>query len=90
MLVSVLLKKIRSVISFSLGMSFGLYTAYALRAVLGGDFLGYITPFYYFDANAILEHGKLNSNMTALSIVIIGVSLGGSYMLYIRRNIHSL
>lgn len=90
MFISVLLKKIRNVISFSLSLSFGLYIAYALRAVFGGEFLGYFTPFYYFDAGAILEQGKLNSNLTLLSVMIIVISLCGSYVLYTRRNIHSV
>lgn len=90
MVLSVLLRKIRSVLSFSLGMSFGMYIAYALRAVFGGEFLGFFTPFYYFDANAILETGQLNGPLTIFSCALIVASLITTYVLYLRRNIHSV
>jgi len=90
MVVSVLLKKVRNVLSLSLGMSFSLYVAYALRAVLGGELIGYVTPFYYFDANAILENGHLNGPLTALAIGISVISLTITYFVYLQRNIHSV
>ena len=90
MVISVLLKKVRSVLSLSLGMSFSLYVAYALRAVFGGELMGYITPFYYFDANTILEKGHLNGPLTALALGISVVSLTITYIVYLRRNIHSV
>lgn len=87
---SVLVRKIRSVISYSLGISFGMYIAYALRAVFGGELLGLFTPFYYFDSTAILDTGKLNAPLTILSVVVIIASLTTTYVVYLRRNIHSV
>ena len=90
MIITVLSKKIRSVLMFSMALSFGLYILNAVKGVIGGDILGIITPFYHFDAAYILEHNKYNIPMVSISVGIIVVSLVSSYFLYQKRNIHSL
>lgn len=90
MLISMLVKKIRSVLSFSMALAFGLYIISALQKIIGGKILGIITPFYHFEAGYILEHGTYDIGQAFISIGIIIVSLVMSYILYLRRNIHSL
>jgi ABC-2 type transport system permease protein len=90
MLISVMIKKIRSVLSFSMALAFGLYILSALQKIIGGKILGIITPFNHFEAGYILKQGKYDTVQAAISIGIIIVSLIMSYILYLRRNIHSL
>ncbi len=90
MLISVLVRKIRSVLTFSMALAFGLYILNAVRGIIDGKILGFITPFYHFEPNYILEHGTYNMPMAVVSFGIIGISIALSYFLYMRRNIHSL
>ena len=90
MVISVMVKKIRSVLTFSMALAFGLYILNAVRGVVEGELLGIFTPFYHFEASYILEHGKYNMPMVSISIGIIVVSFVFSYFLYMKRNIHSL
>jgi ABC-2 type transport system permease protein len=90
MLISVLVKKIRSVISFSMALAFGAYIINAVRAIIEGEILGYITPFYLFDPQYILDRGKYNSFPAIIACVIIVISAILCYRLYMRRNIHSI
>ena len=90
MFISMLVKKIRSVLSFSMALAFGLYIMSALQKIIGGKLLGIITPFSHFEAGYILENGTYDIDQALLSIGIIIISLIMSYILYLRRNIHSL
>jgi ABC-2 type transport system permease protein len=90
MLISVLVKKIRSVISFSMALAFGTYIINAVRAIIEGEILGFITPFYYFDPQYILEHGTYDTIPALVAGGVILLSGTLCYRLYLRRNIHSL
>lgn len=90
MLISVSIKKLRSVLSFSMALSFGLYMINAIRAIIDSDLLGIFTPFYHFEPNYILEFNKLNWSLGIISMIIIVGSLVATYVLYNNRNIHSL
>ncbi len=90
MLVSVLTKRIRSVLAFSMGLSFGMYMINSIGAIIGGNIMTYISPFSHFEPGYILEHGKYDMSLVPISIIIILVSIVGTYVLYPRRDIHSL
>ncbi|MCF7931216.1 MAG: ABC transporter permease [Acholeplasmataceae bacterium] len=90
MLISVSVKKIASVISYSMALGFGLYVIFGLKSTLGTGFLAYLTPYAYFDASDILETGTYDVVKTLICVGIIIVSFGLSYYLYQKRNIHSL
>ena len=90
MFISLLFKKIRSVLSFSMGLSIGLYVINSVRGVVDSDFLGYISPYYYFEPGLILKNGQYDLKLFATSIVIIVLSLATSYLMYNKRDINSL
>lgn len=90
MVTTVFLRKVRSVLSFSIGLSFMLYILNALRAIIGGELLGVISPFYYFEANYVLDKGELKPIYTAVALGIIAISLAVTFVRYIKRDIHSL
>lgn len=90
MLISVSIRKIPSVLSFSMVLSFGLYIVNGFRSLFSSDILAYFTPYSYFDSAEILVSGKLNLVFTILSVAIVIGSLSLCYVLYNKRNIHSL
>ena len=90
MFVSLLFKKVRSVLSLSMGLAIGLYVVNSVRGILDNDILGYITPYYYFEPGLILIDGAYDLKLFGIAIGIIIISLASSYLLYNRRDIHSL
>lgn len=90
MAVSVSLKRIRNVLSFSLAISFGTYILNAVRAIVGGDILGYLSPFYYFEVGYIFENSAMRPGMLLVVVGIIGCCIGTTLILYTKRDIHSL
>lgn len=90
MLISVLVKRIRNVLSFSMALAIGLYVINAVRGIIESEALGYITPYYYFEPGEILQRGEYDLPLLFIGIAVIVISLVGSYILYNRRNIHSL
>ncbi len=87
---SAALKKIRSVLAFSMALAFGTYIMNALRNIAGGTVLGLLTPFYHFDPVYILKNGSWNMQTAMISISIIVVTVIGAYVLYLKKDIHSL
>lgn len=90
MFISLLFKKVRSVLSLSMGLAIGLYVVNVLREIVDSDLLGYLTPFYYFEPGVILIEGAYNLKLFGISILIITLSLVSSFLLYKKKDIHSL
>lgn len=90
MVISLFFEKIRSVLSFSMGLAIGLYVINSVGGIIDSDFLGYLSPYYYFEPGKILIEGTYEMQLFGLAIGIIIVSLVSSYLLYNRRDIHTL
>ena len=90
MMISVSIKKVSSVLSFSMAFAFGMYILNSLNTLFSSDFLGIFSPYTHFNPAYILVEGKYHIGFTIISITIITISLIMSYFLYLRRNIHSL
>lgn len=90
LVISLLVKRIRSVTPYSLGLAFGTYVLSAFSGVFGEVKLETITPFKHFDPNFIIQHGAYNTPLVLLNVFITLVCLGISYWLYIRRDIHAV
>lgn len=90
MLISLFKKRIRSVTPYSMGLVFGLYILSAFSGMIGDDKLSNITPFKHFETNYIVTNGAFDVPLVLLSVSLIVISVLGSYILYSRRNIHSV
>jgi ABC-2 type transport system permease protein len=88
-LISLLMKKVRNVTPLSMGLAFGMYVLSVFGGMLGDANLEIITPFKHFDPNYILSHASYDLPLVLLSISVIIISIAGSYILYMKRNIHS-
>lgn len=90
MFISLLFRKVRSVLSLSMSLAIGLYVINSVRGVLDSELLGYITPYYYFEPGVILKSGEYDLRLFLIAIGVIAISLISSYLIYNKRDIHSL
>jgi ABC-2 type transport system permease protein len=87
LLVSLLVKRIRSVTPYAMALGFGMYVLSAFGEMLGESALEKITPFKHFAASYIVEHQAYDLPLVLISVAVILICLVGSYLLYARRNI---
>lgn len=90
MFISLLFRKVRSVISLSMGLSIGLYVINGAREILDDESLGLFTPFYYFEPGVVLKTGEYDLKLLLIATGVIGVSLISSFYIYNKRDIHSV
>lgn len=89
MLISLLVKRVRSVTPLSMALAFGMYILVAFGDMLGKDTLEIISPFRHFDPSAILSKGSFDTPLVIANITVSILAVIGSYILYRRRNIRS-
>jgi ABC-2 type transport system permease protein len=87
LVVSLLVKRVRSVTPYALGLGFGSYVLSAFSGVFGDVTLELITPFKHLDAARIVQQGAYDTPLVLLNMTVSLVSLGLSYWLYVRRDI---
>ncbi len=87
LVISLLVKRVRSVTPYSLGLGFGTYVLSAFSGVFADVKLEYITPFKHFDPAYIVSHAALDTPLVLLNVAVTVISLVVSYWLYLRRDI---
>ena len=87
LVISLLVKRVRSVTPYSLGLGFGAYVLNAFSGVFGDVKLEYITPFKHLDPVYIVEQAAFNTPLVLINLAISLIALGISYWLYTRRDI---
>ncbi len=87
LVVSLLVKRVRSVTPYSMALGFGMYVLSVFGDMLGESALEKITPFKHFDPNYITQHAAFDVPLVLISVSVILISLVGSYVLYSRRDI---
>lgn len=88
-LLSMLVRRVRTVTPFSMALVFGTYVLSTFGSMLGEDTLEIISPFRHFDPNYIVSNAAFEMPLALLSVAFIAISVVGSYWLYQRRDIHS-
>nr|BAL53473.1 ABC-2 type transport system permease protein [uncultured Chloroflexota bacterium]BAL55913.1 ABC-2 type transport system permease protein [uncultured Chloroflexota bacterium] len=88
-LISLLVRRIRNVTPYGLGLGFGMYLLGAFSDLLGEAWLEYLTPFKHFNSQYALTHGHFDGRLLSLSLVISTLALIFSYLRYLRRDIPS-
>lgn len=90
LMISSLTKTAKKASSISTGVLLSTYIlSMAISMYDKIEFLGYIIPFYYFDAKAILITGEIQSIYLLLSAIIIVVGIFITYNRYEYRDIQS-
>jgi len=87
LVISLLVRRVRSVTPYALGLGFGAYILNAFSGMLGDVKLELITPFRHFDPNYIVSHAAYDTPLVLLNVAVSVVALVASYWLYIRRDI---
>ena len=90
MVISLLVKRIRNVMPYSMALGFGMYVLSVFGDMLGKSILEKITPFKHSEPNYIIQHGAYDLTLVLISASVIVISLAGSYVLYTRRDIPSV
>jgi ABC-2 type transport system permease protein len=90
LVISLLVKRIRSVTPYAMALGFGMYVLSVFGDMLGTSSLEKITPFKHFDPNYIVQHGAWDTPLVLISLAVIVLSLMSSYVLYSRRDIPSV
>lgn len=86
-MISLLVKRVRSVTPYAMGLGFGMYVLAAFGDLLGTSVLEDLTPFKHFDAGAIIEQAGWDLPHVAVSVAVSLLALAASYWLYTRRDI---
>jgi ABC-2 type transport system permease protein len=84
--ISLLVKRVRSVTPYSMALAFGMYVLNAFGNMIGEDSLEIISPFKHFEPNYILKNAAYNPPLVLISLSVMIVSIAASYVLYSRRN----
>lgn len=87
LVISLLVKRVRSVTPYALGLAFGAYVLNAFSGMLGDVTLEKITPFKHFDAARMVQVGGLDTPLVLINLAVSLLALGISYWLYLRRDI---
>ncbi|MBI9109113.1 MAG: ABC transporter permease subunit [Spirochaetales bacterium] len=89
MFLAAILKRYKQSGYYSIAILFG---AYIISITIGltdkVDFLKYATPFKYFEAQYLLNHGELEVKYLIISAVIIAAGLFGTFYIYPKRDLH--
>lgn len=87
LVISLIVKRVRSVTPYSLGLGFGMYVLAAFSGVFGAVDLELLTPFKHLDPAYIVKHGSFDSSLVLLNLAVTLVALAVSYRMYLRRDI---
>ncbi len=87
LVISLLVRRVRSVTPYALGLAFGAYIINGFSGVFGDVALEYITPFKHFDPTYIVQNAAYNTPLVLLNVAVIVIALVASYWLYIHRDI---
>jgi ABC-2 type transport system permease protein len=91
MFVSMFFNRIKNVLPLSLGLVFGFYFIGAFLVTDNTDKLErMLSPFKYFDVFYILDNGSYESFYMIVGVVVVAISIAGSYLIYKRKDIHAV
>lgn len=90
LLISLIVKRVRSVTPYSLGLGFGMYVLNAFGGVLGDVKLELITPFKHFDASYIIQNNAMDWALVMINFSVALFALILSTFLYLRRDIQAV
>lgn len=89
MLISLVVKRIRSVTSASMALAFGMYFLNAFGGMIGETSLEIVSPFKHFEPNYVLSHAAYDMPWMPITVIVIVAAVIASYKLYLKRDIHT-
>lgn len=89
-IVSVIVGKIKSVISISLSTVFGFYIIGSMGSFLGEARVRYLSPFRYFDTAYIIENAAYEASFLIVGLIFVVSAITGSYLVYMKKDTHAV
>ncbi|MEH7074526.1 ABC transporter permease subunit [Neobacillus drentensis] len=89
-MISVIVPKIKSVLSVSLTTVFAFYFLGMFSSTTGEEAKRYLSPFKYFDTAFIIKHSSYEGSFLLVSMIIIILAITASYFVYAKKDIHSV
>ena len=90
LLVSVLLKRIKTVLPISLGVVFFFYILYLLNETLKNEQLAFLSPFSYFKLGGILADHAYQTKFVIVFGILAVVFVALTYRVYTRKDLPSI
>ncbi|MCM3599678.1 ABC transporter permease [Robertmurraya korlensis] len=87
---SMLLPRLKSVLSLSLGVVFAFFFIGMFGSTVGEASVRYITPFKYFDSMFIIKNSQYEWSYLIVGLVWIAVALSASFYIYTKRDMNAL
>lgn len=84
---AVTVPKIRSVIAFSLPVTFGFFIVGSLGAIIGNTAVRYVTPFKFYDPEYIIKHHAYEWKYVLVEGVVVLLALVLSYALFSKKDV---
>jgi ABC-2 type transport system permease protein len=88
--ISVIVPKIKSVLTVSLTTVFAFYFLGMFSSTTGEEAKRYISPFKYFDTAYIIKHTGYEASFLIVGAVIIILAITASYFVYLKKDIHAV
>lgn len=89
-IVSVIIGKIKSVISISLSTVFGFFIIGSLGSIIGDTTVRYLSPFKYFDTVYIIKNSAYETSFIVVGIIFIIAAILASYVVYVKKDVHAV
>ncbi|MFJ7725922.1 ABC transporter permease subunit [Neobacillus sp. NPDC097160] len=89
-IISVIVPKIKSVLTVSLATVFAFYFIGMLADTSGEDAKRYFSPFKYFDTAYIIRHSGFEASFLIAGAIIIIFAIAASYVIYAKKDIHAV
>lgn len=90
LMLSVLVPKIKSVLTVSLATVFAFYFLGMFSDTTGEEAKRYLSPFKYFDTAYIIKHANYEAAFLIAGAVIMIIAVAASYLVYAKKDIHSV
>jgi ABC-2 type transport system permease protein len=85
--VSMVIPRLKSVTSISLGTVFVFFIISMFGSVIGDKAYRYLTPFKYFDTAYIIKHAAYEKSFIMLAIAVVVAAIVTSYLIYSQKDI---
>lgn len=88
-LFSVIIPKIKSVVSVSLPTVFAFYIIGMISDLLENEEFRFMSPFRYYDLGYILKNDRFEAKFFVIEVIFVVAAIAASYLIYMRKDIHA-
>lgn len=86
---SVIIPKIKSVISISLPTAFAFFIIGTLGEIIGNQNVRYLTPFKFYDPLYIINNGGYETKFLLIELCFIVAAITASFIIYLKKDVPS-